>query len=53
MNYNSMTTNHDYQELLRHVGDALAEGRRNAAMAVNSAVVMTYWDIGRQIVEYE
>lgn len=48
-----MTTNHDYQELLRHVGDALEDGRSRAAAAVNTAVVMTYWDIWRQIVEYD
>ena len=53
MNYNFMTTNHDYQELLRHVGDALEDGRSRAAAAVSTAVVMTYWHIGRQIVEYE
>lgn len=53
MNSDSLTVNPNYQELLQHVGDTLEQGRSRAAAAVNSAVVATYWEIGRQIVEYE
>ncbi len=53
MNPDSLIANPHYWELLRHVGDTLEEGRSRAAAAVNTAVVMTYWEIGRQIVEYE
>ena len=53
MNSDSITINQNYQELLKHVGDTLEEGRCKAAIAVNTAAVVTYWDIGRQIVEYE
>ena len=53
MNSDSLTVNPNYQELLTHVGDTLEQGRSRAAAAVNSAVVATYWEIGRQIVEYE
>ena len=53
MNSDSLTVNSNYQELLTHVGDTLEQGRSRAAAAVNSAVVATYWEIGRQIVEYE
>jgi len=53
MNSDSLTVNPNYQELLQHVGDTLEQGRSRAAAAVNSAVVTTYWEIGRQIVEYE
>lgn len=42
-----------YQALLKQVGEALERGRRRAAEAVNSAMVQTYWDVGRRIVEYE
>ena len=53
MNSDSLTVNPNYQELLQHVGDTLEQGRSRAAAAVNSAVVATYWEIVRQIVEYE
>lgn len=42
-----------YDSLLRNVGDALEEGRQRVASAVSSVMVQTYWEIGRQIVEYE
>ena len=53
MNSDSLTVYPNYQELLQHVGDTLEQGRSRAAAAVNTAVVATYWEIGRQIVEYE
>ena len=45
--------NPDYDRLLQSVGDTLNKGRSAAAMAVNTAMVRTYWEIGRQIVEFE
>jgi predicted nuclease of restriction endonuclease-like (RecB) superfamily len=42
-----------YELLIKNVGVALEHGRHQAAYAVNSAMVQTYWEIGRQIVEYE
>ena len=42
-----------YNALLQSVGNALTQGRSRAAAAVNAAMVQTYWEIGRQIVEYE
>lgn len=42
-----------YNALLQSVGNALTQGRSRAAAAVNAAIVQTYWEIGRQIVEYE
>ena len=42
-----------YSTLLQNVGNALTQGRSRAAAAVNAAMVQTYWEIGRQIVEYE
>lgn len=43
----------DYHTLLQNVGIALEKGRNQAAYAVNSIMVKTYWEIGQDIVEYE
>lgn len=50
-----ITTNNnpEYNRLLLSVGTTLEQGRQQAVYAVNSAMVQTYWEIGRQIVEYE
>ena len=50
-----ITTNNnpEYIRLLLSVGTTLEQGRQQAVYAVNSAMVQTYWEIGRQIVEYE
>jgi predicted nuclease of restriction endonuclease-like (RecB) superfamily len=42
-----------YDECLLRVRNILAQGRRQALQAVNSAMVQTYWNIGREIVEEE
>ena len=42
-----------YESLVSSISETLQEGRSNAARAVNSAVLTTYWQIGRFIVEYE
>ena len=47
------TDSPDYNVLLDNVGHALENGRRKAIAAVNTTIVETYWEIGRQIVEYE
>ncbi|MBD5524156.1 MAG: DUF1016 domain-containing protein [Lachnospiraceae bacterium] len=43
----------DYDELLKRVGDVLAKGRDSIAVAVKSAIVRSYWEIGQYIIEYE
>ena len=48
-----MDENPEYTALIRSVGYTLQQGRQKAAMAVNTAMVQTYWEIGRQIVEFE
>ena len=50
---NSLVVNSEYQELLHHVGETLENGRAKAVAAVNSAAVATYWELGRNIVEFE
>ena len=50
---NSLDVNSEYQDLLQHVGETLEHGRAKVVEAVNTAAVTTYWEIGRDIVEYE
>lgn len=39
--------------LLSNIRELLTQGRKQAVQAVNSAMVQTYWEIGRLIVEDE
>lgn len=43
----------EYEALLQRVGETLSRGRAQVTAAVNSAMVQTYWEIGRDIVEFE
>ena len=47
----TINNNPEYNRLLLNVGETLEQGRRRAVVAVNTAMVQTYWEIGRQIVE--
>ena len=42
-----------YQVLLASVASLLEEARKGAARTVNSIITVTYWEIGRRIVEHE
>ncbi len=42
-----------YTHLITSIGDILALGQQKAFQKVNTILVETYWNIGRQIVEYE
>jgi predicted nuclease of restriction endonuclease-like (RecB) superfamily len=42
-----------YHELLGGISDLLEQARRTSARAVNSILTVTYWDIGRRIIEFE
>ena len=44
---------HLYHELITNIDSLLAQARQKAYIAVNNLLVQTYWDIGKQIVEYE
>ena len=39
--------------LLNRIGEILTEARRHTAQTVNTILVKTYWQIGREIVEHE
>ena len=45
--------NKEYEHLIIEIGDILEDGRRKSAVAVNNIIVQTYWEIGRQIIEFE
>lgn len=42
-----------YRDLLGRIGEAYAAGQARAVRAVNVHLTETYWEIGRQIVEFE
>lgn len=42
-----------YGNLIRNIGTILEHGRRQAYNAINQILTKTYWEIGRQIVEFE
>lgn len=43
----------EYQSLISSIGEALRDGRGQAAQAMNRAMLSTYWQIGKFIVDYE
>ena len=49
---NEIMDNH-YKQMLDKIGIILEEGRNQAYSAVNNALLKTYWESGREIVEYE
>ena len=42
-----------YSGLITNIGDILEQGRQQAVISVNSILVKTYWQIGKEIVKYE
>ena len=46
-------TSKDYEVLMSSIGSLLEEGRKKAAVQVNDMIISTYWNIGKQIVEFE
>lgn len=49
----TQNSNKSYDFLMSQIGSALSEGRKSAAVSVNSILVKTYWNIGKYIVEFE
>ena len=49
----NLTKNTNYDRLVSDIGTLLNNGRRQMAVAVNTAMVQTYWNIGKYIVEFE
>jgi hypothetical protein len=44
---------HKYSELLTNIGSIIETGRSNALSVLNEHILLTYWEIGRHIVEFE
>lgn len=42
-----------YEQLITQIGSLLQSGRQQAAQAVNTILVKTYWLIGQHIVAFE
>ena len=42
-----------YTSLINNISRILEEGRKTAFYAINNILVKTYWEIGKQIVEFE
>jgi len=53
MSDSELTTDTGYQKLLGRITDVYATGQLRAHQAVNSVITETYWQIGRDIVEFE
>jgi predicted nuclease of restriction endonuclease-like (RecB) superfamily len=53
MNSSELTTDTGYQSLLGKISEVYATGQARAAQAVNVHITETYWQIGRDIVEFE
>lgn len=49
----SLESNQKYSSLVNNVGQLLENARKKAYRQVNSILVKTYWEIGRNIVEFE
>ena len=45
--------NSKYNSLVDNVGKLLAESKQKIASQINSALVTTYWNVGKHIVEFE
>ena len=45
--------NKEYNILIENVGIALKNSRQNIANTINTEIVLTYWQIGKYIIDYE
>lgn len=50
---NLPSNKNNYKTLISDIGDILKQGRKLAYQTVNVVLTTTYWQIGRQIVEFE
>jgi predicted nuclease of restriction endonuclease-like (RecB) superfamily len=49
----SKLINNQYNNLLHSIGLIVEKGKREAYAEISSIIVRTYWEIGKEIVEYE
>jgi hypothetical protein len=48
-----LNINNDYSDLLSQIATLYKQGQHNATIAINTALVETYWQIGKYIVDFE
>ncbi|WP_263080632.1 PDDEXK nuclease domain-containing protein [Endozoicomonas sp. Mp262] len=48
-----LTTKKQYQHLVQIISDTFTQGQQKTISAINSGLVITYWNIGQHIVEFE
>ncbi|MCZ7558502.1 MAG: PDDEXK nuclease domain-containing protein [Bacteroidia bacterium] len=53
MSDEDLTTDSGYQHLLQKISEVYSTGQIRATQAVNVQITETYWQVGRDIVEYE
>jgi hypothetical protein len=44
---------HKYNDLLKEIRQLVEQARQNVARNINTELLLTYWNAGRLIVEYE
>lgn len=49
----NISSSSEYDALIRQIKTTFLEGKQNALMKVRRQLVLTYWSIGRHIVEFE
>lgn len=49
----NVTEIQNYSRLINQISETYLQGQRNAVSAINSALVETYWQIGKYIIKYE
>jgi len=53
MNKITKTNNDNYHLLIKQISSAVSEAKKQVATTINNALVETYWNIGKYIVEFE
>jgi hypothetical protein len=53
MNKIEKKSNDNYHLLIRQISSAVSDAKKNVASTINNALVETYWNIGKYIVEFE
>jgi DUF1016 N-terminal domain len=48
-----LTTEHTYKELLGSIKQQVKSAQAKAALAVNSALIQLYWNIGKMIADHQ
>lgn len=50
---NKLITKADYFELIEKIGNTYSSAKNNISKSINTEMLLTYWKIGKEIIEYE